>query len=89
MIYCPDKYKAEFPDLNEEYKLLKGELDDKEARITLAKFLRNNIGFTTELLSGIKLAPYQEMILKGMMNRNFCMNVLGRGCGKTFLGGVF
>ena len=89
MIYCPDKYKTEFPDLNEEYKLLKGELDDKEARITLAKFLRNNIGFTTELLSGIKLAPFQEMILKGMMNRNFCMNVLGRGCGKTFLGGVF
>ena len=51
MIYCPDKYKGTFPDLNEEYKLIKGELDDKEARITLAKFLRNNIGFTTELLS--------------------------------------
>ena len=89
MIYCPDKYKGTFPDLNEEYKLIKGELDDKEARITLAKFLRNNIGFTTELLSGIKLAPYQEMILKGMMNRNFCLNVLGRGCGKSFLGSVF
>jgi len=56
MIYCPEKYKGTFTDLNQEYKLLKGELDDKEARITLAKFLRNNIGFTTELLSGIKLS---------------------------------
>jgi len=89
MIYCPDKYKGNFEDLNKEYKMLKGELDDKEARITLAKFLRNNVGFTAELVSGIKLAPYQEMTLKGMMNRNFSMCVWGRGCGKSFIGSVF
>lgn len=89
MIYCPEKYKKDFKDLNEEFKNLKGELEDKEAQITLAKFLRNNIGFTTELVSGIKLAPYQELTLKGMMNRNFSMCVWGRGCGKSFIGSIF
>ena len=64
-------------------------MDDKEAKISLAKFLRANLGFTTELISGIKLAAYQEATLKGMLNRNFSMCVWGRGCGKTFIASVF
>ena len=89
MWYCPEKYKKEFPNLNEEFLGLKGELKNKESRISLARFLRSNLGFTTELLSGIKLAAYQETTLKGMMNRNFSMCVWGRGCGKTFIASVF
>lgn len=68
---------------------LEGALEDKEAKITLAKFLRANLGLTTELISGIKLAPFQEVLLKGMLNKNFSMLVLGRGCGKTFIASVF
>ena len=89
MWYCPEKYKKEIPNLNQEYLSLKGDLEDKEAKITLAKFLRVNLGLTTELISGIKLAPYQEVVLKGMLNRNFSMNVWGRGCGKTFVAAVY
>ena len=89
MWYCPDKYKKSIPNLNEEFLDLKGELSDKQAKITLAKFLNSNIGITTELISGIKLAPYQEITLKGVMNRNFSMCVWGRGCGKTFIASVF
>ena len=89
MIFCPDKYKKELFDINEELMSLKGELEDKEAKISLAKFLRGNLSFTTELISGIKLAPYQEATLKGMLNRNFSMCVWGRGCGKTFIASVF
>jgi hypothetical protein len=85
----PDSYKTNFVDFNEELKSLKGELEDKEAKISLAKFLNHNIGLTTELVSGIKLAPFQEITLKGMMNRNFSMCVWGRGCGKTFIASVF
>jgi phage terminase large subunit-like protein len=73
----------------EELLKLKGELPDKEAKITLAKFLRHNLAFTTELISGIKLAPYQEITLRGLMTRNFSMCVWGRGCGKTFIASVF
>lgn len=89
MWYCPDKYKIETRKENEEFLSLKGELDDKEAKISLAKFLHANIAFTTELISGIKLAPYQEVTLRGMMTRNFSMCVWGRGCGKTFIASVF
>tara|TARA_B100000131_G_scaffold297225_1_gene315771 strand:- start:411 stop:2231 length:1821 start_codon:yes stop_codon:yes gene_type:complete len=89
MWYCPQKYDKEFPNLNKEFLGIKGELHDKEAKISLARFLRANLGFTTELISGLKLAPFQEITLKGMLNRNFSMCVWGRGCGKTFIASVF
>ena len=89
MWYCPEKYKRPMPDINQEILNLKGELNDTQAKISLAKFLRNNLAFTTELISGIKLAEFQEITLKGMMNRNFSMCVWGRGCGKTFIASVF
>ena len=83
MIYSPDKYKKNYQDLNLEFSKLKGVLNDKEAKVTLTKFLRSNLGFTTELISGIKLAAYQEIHLKALLNRNFNMCIWGRGCGKT------
>ena len=89
MWYCPDKYKKDIPNINQELLKLEGDLLDKEAKVSLARFLRSNLGFTTELISGIKLAPFQEITLKGMMNRNFSMCVWGRGCGKTFIASVF
>jgi len=89
MIYCPEKYIREVKDINAELSELKGYLNDKEAKISLAKFLRANLGFSTELISGVKLAPYQEIHLKAIMNRNFNMCVFGRGCGKSFMGAVF
>ena len=36
MWYCPQKYDKEFPDLNKEFLGIKGELHDKEAKISLA-----------------------------------------------------
>lgn len=89
MWYCPDKYKRDLTNLNSELLKLEGELEDKEAKITLAKFLRSNLGVAAELVSGIKLAPFQEVTLKGFFNRNFSMCVWGRGCGKTFIAAVY
>jgi hypothetical protein len=83
------KYKKKLENVNEIYKLLEGELEDKEAKISLAKFLRQNLYLTTYLLTGIKLAPYQEITLKGMFNRNFSMCVWGRGCAKSFIASVY
>ena len=89
MWYCPDKYKKEIPNINKDLYKIEGFLHDKEAKISLAKFLRSNLGFTTELISGIKLSPYQEITLKGFFNRNFSMCVWGRGCGKSFIAAVY
>ena len=74
MWYTP-KTDQKFEDINTQFKVLKGALEDKEAKITLAKFLRANLGLTTELISGIKLAPFQEVLLKGMLNKNFSLAV--------------
>lgn len=89
MWYCPEKYKRNIEDVNLTLSKLSGDLEDKEAKITLAKFLRSNIGFTTEIISGQKLYPFQEVILKGMLNKNFSLNVWGRGAGKTYLASVY
>jgi len=83
------KYKKKTENYNEVFKLLKGELEDREAKITLVKFLRQNLYLTTYLLTGIKLSPYQEITLKGMFNRNFSMCVWGRGCAKSFIASVY
>ena len=88
-MWYPEENKSSVVDINEELSLLKGELNDKESRISLAKFLRGNLGFTTELLSGIKLAPYQEITLRALMIKNFSMCIWGRGCGKTFIASIF
>jgi len=89
MWYCPEKYEREPENINKEMMKIEGFLSDREAKVSLAKFLHANLGFTTELISGIKLAPFQEVTLRGMMNRNFSMCVWGRGCGKTFIASVF
>ena len=89
MWYAPEKYQQNVKDTNLELLELKGELESKAAKISLAKFLRANLGFTVELISGIKLAPFQEVTLKGFFNRNFNMCVWGRGCGKTFIASIY
>ena len=58
---CPEKYKVEEDDVNSRLAKLEGYLEDKEAKVSLSEFLRSNLYFTTYLLSGIKLAPYQEI----------------------------
>ena len=89
MWHFQEKNKIKIEKTNDILYSLKGELGDKEARISLAKFLRNNLAFTVDLLCGIKLAPFQEITLRAMMNRNFSLCVWGRGCGKTFMGAIF
>ena len=50
MWYAPEKYDREIKDVNKELLKLEGDLSEKEAKITLVKFLKANIGFTTEHL---------------------------------------
>lgn len=82
MFYQPNKYLLKRADVNDALMELKGDLRENEAKISLAKFLRNNLGITVELLCGIQLEPFQEILLKGMFNSNYSMCVMGRGSGK-------
>jgi len=89
MIYYADKYKTDIPNVNQELSKLVGELPDKEAKISLAQFLYCNLGLTTELISGIQLAAFQEIVLKTWFNRNFNLFVAGRGGSKSTLAAIF
>jgi hypothetical protein len=67
---------------NEEIKKVKGNLTDKESRMLLTKFLSTNITYATDLLMGIKLYPFQHMMIKTMMESDYVMTILSRGGGK-------
>ena len=55
MWYAKENKKPE--SVNEQLLSLKGTLENKQAKISLAKFLRANLGLTVDLIAGIKLAP--------------------------------
>jgi hypothetical protein len=87
--YEPPKYIRPCTDLNAELKLLKGELDDKQARVTLAQFLFKNIGLTCSLLGGIDLDPDQIISIKGMLASNYSLCIWGRGVSKSWTAAVY
>ena len=72
-----------YTDYNEVVRSLKGTLDDQYAKLTLIQFLRRNLGFTFELMSGMRLLPQQEIILKSLFARDNALVVAGRGVGKS------
>ena len=76
-------------DINEELMNKFGFLDEKEAKILLYKFLRENTTFTTELISGIKLFPFQHMAIKAMFETDYFMGVWSRGMSKSFTTGIY
>lgn len=78
-----------FSDFNSIVKELTDDLEDDQAQILLAQFLRHNIGFTFELMSGIKLLPLQEIALRGLILKDNGLFVAGRGVGKSFIISVF
>ena len=57
--------------INDQIMNLEGYLEDTKAKIWLYKFLKENVTFTTELLTGIELFPFQHMAVKAMMENDY------------------
>lgn len=74
---------------NAELKEIEDFLPEGEAKYLLYKFLRNNIGYTTEVFFGMRLFPFQEMLIKSMMIGDFSMFVLSRGMSKTWSAAIY
>lgn len=89
LIVGNQKKSKPLANVNQELLNLNGDLTDEEARISLAKFLRYNLGFTTELSLGLTLEAYQELTLNSFFNRNYCMLVWGRGGAKSFCAAIY
>lgn len=68
---------------------MKGTLDEREAKLLLYKFLKENITFSTDLISGIKLFPFQHMAIKAMFETDYFLGVWSRGMSKSFTTAVF
>ena len=74
---------------NDKFKKLEGFIPLDEAKVSLAEFLFNNLGFTIELFFNLKIFPFQEMLIRSWFDHSFCMNVLGRGCSKSYSVAIF
>ena len=76
-------------DINQQVLKLDGYLQDNKAKIWLYKFLKENVTFTTELLTGIELFPFQHMAVKAMMENDYFLGIWSRGMSKSFSTGIF
>ena len=74
---------------NDKLLELKGYLEEKDAKHELYKFLRNNITFTTNLLAGVDLFPFQHMAIKGMLETDYFLGIWSRGMSKSFSTAIY
>jgi len=83
------KRKSTFSKVNEEILKHKGFLEERDAKILLYKFLRSNISFSSEMICGVKLFPFQHLAIKTMFETDYSMMVWSRGLSKSFTCAVF
>ena len=74
---------------NEELSQKEGFLEEREAKLLFYQFLRNNITFTTDLITGVKLFPFQHMAVKSMLESDYFLGVWSRGMSKSYTTGIF
>jgi hypothetical protein len=76
-------------DFNKLLSEVNGYLDEDEARLLLYRFLRENITFATDLISGVELFPFQHMAIKAMFETDYTLGIWSRGMSKSFTTGIF
>lgn len=83
------KRRKTFPNINQEIMDKEGYIEEYDAKILFYKFLRENPSFASELLTGIKLFPFQHMAIKAMMETDYFLGIWSRGLSKSFSTAVF
>lgn len=76
-------------NINNEILAKAGFIEEREAKLLLYKFLRANTTFAVDMLSGVKLFPFQHMAVKAMLESDYFMGVWSRGMSKSFTTGIF
>jgi hypothetical protein len=80
--------KAE-DSVNDQLLKLKGHLDEQDAKYNLHNFLKENITFTTNLLSGVELFPFQHLAIKSMLETDYFLGIWSRGMSKSFSTAIY
>tara|TARA_R110001583_G_scaffold100953_4_gene247250 strand:- start:198 stop:2075 length:1878 start_codon:yes stop_codon:yes gene_type:complete len=76
-------------DFNKELLELKGYMDEKDAKIHLHNFLKENITFTTNLIAGVELFPFQHLAIKSMLETDYFLGIWSRGMSKSFSTAIY
>lgn len=74
---------------NEDLFKKEGFIEEREAKILFYEFLRNNITFATDLITGVKLFPFQHMAIKSMLESDYFLAVWSRGLSKSYTCGIY
>ena len=69
-------------DVNIELAQAEGYLEEKDAKLWLEQFFRENTQFAVDTLMGVELLPFQSMMIKTMMKSDYFLAILGRGSSK-------
>ena len=84
-----DQKRRKKEPVNQQILNAEGFLDEDVAKQHLYKFLKENITFTTNLIAGVDLFPFQHMAIKAMFETDYFMGVWSRGMSKSFTTGVY
>lgn len=67
----------------------KGHLSEAEARRWIVNFFKTNIYDAALHIGGVKLFPFQEIVIKSMIQKDYTLGILSRGIGKSWSTGVY
>jgi hypothetical protein len=81
--------RSDKEDFNKKLLELKGFIEEDEAQILLYKFLKENITFSTNLIAGVELFPFQHMAIKAMFETDYTLGIWSRGMSKSFTTGIY
>jgi hypothetical protein len=76
-------------DINKLLESKEGFLDEKEAKLLLYRFLRENVTFSTNLIAGVDLFPFQHLAIKSMFESDYFLGIWSRGMSKSWTTGIF
>ena len=76
-------------DMNKYLLKLEGHLDEQDAKYHLHNFLRENITFTTNLIAGVDLFPFQHLAIKSMLETDYFLGIWSRGMSKSFSTAIY
>lgn len=82
----PERKKG---NVNEELAKVEGFLEEKDAKIWLEKFFRENLTFLSKILTGVELLEFQSLMIKAMFNVDYFLAICSRGSGKSFICAIF
>ena len=83
------KSEEEKINLNEKMLGVKGYLDEPDAKLLLHDFLKENLTFTTNLIGGVDLFPFQHLAIKSMLETDYFLGIWSRGMSKSFSTAIY